>query len=526
MTVSSTSNRKTYAGNGVTTSFATSPVVFVDSSELFVYDVVTATGVGTLLTENTHYAVTGGAGLTGIVDTSAGSSPQGAIASGHTLVIIRSVPLTQEDDFVNNDASDAEVTESALDKLTFIAQQLQANLDRAALLAESDVSGADLTLPTPVASQLLGWDSNALALVNYAISTLSPGSVLTTAFTATLLDDASANAFVQTLVAALTAETAPATDDVFLIGDTSEGLGNKMTFSNTWKVINAFTADASPDRTADYVATYDASAAGPKKLLLDDFPFMRMAIAGFTYSNNVADATNDIDIAVGSCRDSTNAANIVLNSALTKRLDANWAVGTNQGGILSGAAANVDYNIWAIKRPDTGVVDIGLETTASVTPTLPANYTQYRLIGWFKRVGGTIVAFHTYELEGGGIEQLWDVPTLDVNLANTLTTTRRTDAVKVPLLFSVLAKLNVRLFDATTSQEAWIYNPDHTDAAPSGTVAPLANVESSSTAAVAGASFDLEVRTSATGTIAARTTLATVDQYSIVTLSFKWARKN
>ena len=52
MTVSSTTNRKAFTGDAVTTSFGTSPVVFFETSELVVQAVVTATGVTTTLVEN------------------------------------------------------------------------------------------------------------------------------------------------------------------------------------------------------------------------------------------------------------------------------------------------------------------------------------------------------------------------------------------------------------------------------------------------------------------------------------------
>jgi len=156
---------------------------------------------------------------------------------------------------------------------------------------------------------------------------------------------------------------------------------------------------------------------------------------------------------------------------------------------------------------------------------MPASYDYKRLIGWFKRVGGTIVAFHTYEIEGGGLEFLWDSPTLDINLANTLTTTRRTDAVKVPLNFTVQALLNAHTADATTAQKTYLYCPDMTDLAPSDTVAPLASMASAP--ADGGIEVNpMEVRTSATGTVAARSTLATVDLYVVVTRGFKWGRRN
>jgi len=246
----------------------------------------------------------------------------------------------------------------------------------------------------------------------------------------------------------------------------------------------------------------------------------RSYISGFSYANGT-DAVNDIDIAAGSCSDSTNAADITLSSTLVKQLDAAWAVGTNQGGLDTGSIGNSDYYIWAIKRPDTGITDV-LFSLSSTAPTMPTNYTLKRLIGWFKRVGGTIVAFTTYETEGGGIELLWTVPTLDVSLANTLTTSRRTDAMKVPLNFSTTAHINAVSFD-TALARVWICCPDQTDAAPSGTAAPLMNLQS--LAGAAGQAF-LKIRTSSAGLIASRSTLATVDEYYISTMGFEWARRN
>lgn len=248
----------------------------------------------------------------------------------------------------------------------------------------------------------------------------------------------------------------------------------------------------------------------------------RSSIQGLTYANNVADATNDIDIAVGSAMDGTNARMLVLSAAITKKLDVVWAVGTNQGGLDTGAIADTDYYIWLIERSDTGVVDV-LFSTSSTAPTMPANYNYKRLIGWFKRVSAAIVLFHTYELEGGGIELAWDSPTLDVNLSNTLTTSRRTDAVKVPLTFSVIAKLNIVTADSGATFGTWINCPDHTDLAPSASVAPLANAIEATTAL--GDLREIWVRTSAAGTIAARAGIATVDTYLVVTVGFRWSRR-
>jgi hypothetical protein len=98
--------------------------------------------------------------------------------------------------------------------------------------------------------------------------------------------------------------------------------------------------------------------------------------------------------------------------------------------------------------------------------------------------------------------------------------------VKVPLDFSTIAHLNVLIDDDAASFHAWICCPDQTDAAPSLTVAPLANIVQGDTAQAAPAASQLSIRTSSAGLIAARVDIATADLYAVVTLGFTWARRN
>jgi len=104
---------------------------------------------------------------------------------------------------------------------------------------------------------------------------------------------------------------------------------------------------------------------------------------GLLLSNNASDASHDIDISIGECRDSANTVNMVLSTAITKQIDAAWAVGTDAGGTFSGTtiAANSIYYVWLIKNITAGIVDAGFDASASA-PTLPTGYTKSRLIGY------------------------------------------------------------------------------------------------------------------------------------------------
>jgi hypothetical protein len=341
------------------------------------------------------------------------------------------------------------------------------------------------------------------------VTTTKLGGDITTAGKA-LLDDATAAAQ-RTTLGLGTAAVLASTDVVLQTLADAKGDMIVATGNDAWakKTVGA-------NGTVPMARSADASG-------LAYVAALNKAIYGLTYANNGSDATNDIDIATGGAMDATGAYWMTLGSALTKQSDAVWAVGTNAGGLDTGAVGNSDYYIWLIARSDTGVVDI-LYSLSSTAPTMPTNYDFKRLIGWFKRVGATIVAFHTYETEGGGIELLWDSPTLDVNLANTLTTARRTDAVKVPLNFSVEANLNAQIFDATTANDVYIYCPDLTDIAPNAIGAPLATIGQAGVGARWMA--NIRIRTSSAGLIAARSDLATVDSYLVSTIGFKWARRN
>ena len=164
MTVASTTNRKSFSGDAVTTSFGTSPVVFYESTDLVV-QVYSSAGVATTLTEGTHYSVSGGSstGAVGTVNLAGGSSPYGAPAVGTTLLIRRVLPVVQSADFVDNDINSAEVTETAFDKLTLIAQQIGEVNDRGLTIPAVETATDALTvLPFDRASKYLAFDANKI----------------------------------------------------------------------------------------------------------------------------------------------------------------------------------------------------------------------------------------------------------------------------------------------------------------------------------------------------------------------------
>lgn len=135
-------------------------------------------------------------------------------------------------------------------------------------------------------------------------------------------------------------------------------------------------SSAMQDLTDDYAFSGTVSGAGNPG---------RGIIGGLRITNDGTDAAHDLGVAVGFARDYADAVNMSLTGALIKRIDAAWAVGTNNGGLDTGSvAASALYGVYLIRRSDTGVVDVlfSLDTTAALaTGTKPTNYDQWRLIG-------------------------------------------------------------------------------------------------------------------------------------------------
>lgn len=148
-------------------------------------------------------------------------------------------------------------------------------------------------------------------------------------------------------------------------------------------------------KNGHYIFQYDASAnsaAGAWIVLNPNRPPQAGALWGLTLSNNGSDATNDIDVSAGAAADGTNVVLMTLAASMTKRLDASWAVGTNQGGLDTGSIADATYHVWLIMRSDTGVVDVLFSLSAS-SPTMPANYDYKRRIGSIIRASSAILPF-------------------------------------------------------------------------------------------------------------------------------------
>lgn len=176
MTISTTYAPVQYTGNGVTTVFAF-PYVFFDDTDL----IVSFDGV----VQSTGYTISGGSGEDGDVTFST------APTSGVIVTIELSLPYTQEDDYVENQAFPADTLERGLDKAAIRDQQLNASIGRAVKypLTISGITSFDMPAPVDGAAIVFdGVDGTLVASDTYiadAISDATAGVTGTSLITAT-----------------------------------------------------------------------------------------------------------------------------------------------------------------------------------------------------------------------------------------------------------------------------------------------------------------------------------------------------
>ena len=157
MTISSTTVKNSYSGNGTLTTFNYTFKIFADSDlQVIIRD---ASANETVKTLTTHYTVTGAGNANGgtIVFTS-GNIP----TATETVVIRRAVPQTQAIDYIANDPFPAESHEEGLDRSMMSIQQLQEEVDRSLKLSRTNtMTTTEFTVgSSDRAGKVLGFDNS------------------------------------------------------------------------------------------------------------------------------------------------------------------------------------------------------------------------------------------------------------------------------------------------------------------------------------------------------------------------------
>ncbi|MCA1908920.1 MAG: hypothetical protein LDL39_11225 [Magnetospirillum sp.] len=229
-----------------------------------------------------------------------------APAGGVRVTLRRRLPIRRTTDYQADGLIRAKTLNDEMDYQVAALQQVAEVTERSLRRSATSSSLADLTLPEPAANRSLKWNAAGTGLVNstndpdaVGDATLAAQQAITAAQTAVAasaqatsaaaslnnplsatanlsdLDDtatARGNLGVPALadiaVDARTAKTGIALDDMALVHDSLAGADRKVSIGNLLKAVNLLDTDATPDKAADYVMTWDASAGEVKKVPL------------------------------------------------------------------------------------------------------------------------------------------------------------------------------------------------------------------------------------------------------------------
>jgi hypothetical protein len=168
MTISSTTVRNSYSGDGSTTTFSYTFKIFQDSDIQVI--IRSSNGTETTKTITTHYTVTGaGNSGGGSVIFTSGNIP----TSTQTVVLRRNIPQTQSIDYIANDPFPAESHEEGLDRATMAIQQLQEEVTRSLKLSKTNtMTSTEFTVgASDRANKILAFDTNGELSVTQELGT-------------------------------------------------------------------------------------------------------------------------------------------------------------------------------------------------------------------------------------------------------------------------------------------------------------------------------------------------------------------
>jgi DNA polymerase III gamma/tau subunit len=209
MTISSTTVKNSYSGNGTLDTFNYTFKIFANTDlEVIIRD---ATATETVKTLTTHYTVTGaGSASGGTVVFTSGNIP----SSTETVVIRRAVPQTQAIDYIANDPFPAESHEEGLDRAMMTLQQVQEEVDRSIKLSRTNtMNNTEFTIgDTDRANKVFGFDSAGELVVTQELGTFRGDWSASTAYEVRdLVKDTSTNNIFICLTAHTSSGTQPLT---------------------------------------------------------------------------------------------------------------------------------------------------------------------------------------------------------------------------------------------------------------------------------------------------------------------------
>jgi hypothetical protein len=305
MTISSTTVRNSYSGNGSTTVFAYTFKI-LDDDEIQVI-IRSSTGTETIKTKTTHYTVSG-VGVAGGGNITFLTAP----GSTETVVLKRNTTKTQETDYVANDPFPANSHEEALDRVTMIAQEIQEELGRAIKLSKTNtMTSTEFTVgAADRANKILAFDGNGEISVTQELGTYRGNWATATSYNARDLvkDTSTGNIFIVD-TAHTSSGSQPLTTNANsayyeLIVDNASASANANAASNSASNSSNFANNAS--NSANAASNHSSNASNHAS---------NASNSANSSSNHSSNASNSANSSANFSSNSSNFANNSSNSA-------------------------------------------------------------------------------------------------------------------------------------------------------------------------------------------------------------------
>ena len=240
MTISTTTIKNSYNGNGSTTAFNYTFKISAESEMQVI--IRSSSGTETVKSLTTHYTISGVNNPGGGAVTFQSSHIP---VSGETVILRRVTAQTQAMDLIDNDPMSAETIETAHDKTTAIAQELQEQIDRSLKLSRTNtMTSTEFTVDaTNRANKILAFDSAGEIAVTQELGTYKGNWAASTTYAVRdLVKDTSTN----NIFIALTAHTSSGSQPLTTNTDSAK-----------WSLI----VDAASATTSQSAAAASATAA-------------------------------------------------------------------------------------------------------------------------------------------------------------------------------------------------------------------------------------------------------------------------
>ncbi len=348
MTISSTTTKNSYSGNGSNTTFAYG--FYIPASTDIQVIVRSSTGTETVKSEGTgsaNYSITG-------VGNSSGGNVVFVTAplSTDTVVLRRNTAKTQATDYVANDPFPAETHEDALDKLTIISQDLQEQVDRSLKLSRTNtMTSTEFTVgATDRANKILAFDSSGEIQVTQELGTFQGNWAASTAYEVRdLVKDTSTN----NIFIATTAHTSSGSQPLTTNTDSAKWSLIVDAASATTSATNAATSATAAASSATAAAS-SASAASTSE-----------SNAGTSETNAATSASTASTQATNAATSATSAASSAT-TATTKASEASTSA-TNAASSATSAASSATTATTKASEASTSASNAATSATNAAT---------------------------------------------------------------------------------------------------------------------------------------------------------------